>query len=97
MHATLRRRTVKREGASATSPPKRLRAENASGALPVNGEASNEEGRPKRRAALDRPDYFNMHNHNATPTRSWLDLIKNPAKHGRVIKEGELRGLNCDS
>lgn len=93
MHATLRRMKVKRESLPATSPgPKRVRVDETKGtAASANGEAmSTEEGRPKRRAALDRPDYYNMHNHNATPTRGWLDLIKNPAKHGRVIKDGEL-------
>lgn len=44
------------------------------------------EGRPKRKAALERPDYWNMHHHNATPTKGWIDLIKDPKKHGRVIK-----------
>jgi hypothetical protein len=31
-----------------------------------------------------------MHNHIATPTKNWLDLIKDPKKYGRVIKPGEL-------
>lgn len=49
-------------------------------------DASAADGRPKRKAALDRPDYWNMHHHNATPTKGWIDLIKDPKKHGRVIK-----------
>jgi hypothetical protein len=28
-----------------------------------------------------------MHNHVATPTKQWVELIKDPAKFGRVIKE----------
>jgi len=43
------------------------------------------QSRPKRQAALDRPDYYSMHNHVATPTKQWVDLIKDPAKYGRVI------------
>lgn len=30
-----------------------------------------------------------MHNHVATPTKQWVDLIKDPAKYGRVIREGK--------
>lgn len=93
MHATLRRKRVKQESTSASPTTKRARLEPQASVTPsANGHATPEPGRPKRRAALDRPDYYNMHNHNATPTRSWLDLIKNPAKHGRKIKEGKLLG-----
>lgn len=49
-------------------------------------DAAAAEGRPKRKAALERPDYWNMHHHNATPTKGWIDLIKDPKKRGRVIK-----------
>lgn len=89
MHATLRRRKVKRQSDPA-SPAKRAKFDSHATGTPPGGDTPTEEARPKRRAALDRPDYYNMHNHNATPTRSWLDLIKDPAKHGRVIHEGEL-------
>lgn len=51
------------------------------------------EGRPKRQAALDRPDYLNMHNHVPTPTKNWIDLIKDPPKYGRVIKPGGLLAM----
>ncbi|BEI84833.1 hypothetical protein CcaverHIS002_0502340 [Cutaneotrichosporon cavernicola] len=93
IQATLRRRRVKQGSTSASPSTKRSRLDSQASVTPsANGDVTPDRGRPKRRAALDRPDYYNMHNHNATPTRSWLDLIKNPAKHGRVIKEGELAG-----
>jgi len=44
--------------------------------------------RPKRSAALNRPDYHALHHHIATPTARWLDLIKDPQKYGTVIVEG---------
>ncbi|CAK9781731.1 unnamed protein product [Cutaneotrichosporon oleaginosum] len=89
MHATLRRKRVAKSGASASPIGKRARLETQTHASSsANGDATLEQGRPKRRAALDRPDYLNMHNHTATPTRGWIDLIKNPAKYDRVIKDG---------
>ena len=63
------------------------------------GEASS---RPKRQAALNRPDYHALHHHIATPTAKWLDLINDPEKYGKTIKEGELdsrpqvTALDCD-
>ena len=45
--------------------------------------------RPKRQAALNRPDYHAMHNHIATPTARWLELIKEPGKYGTSISPGE--------
>lgn len=92
MHSTMRRKRVNQPSTSSSPATKRARLDSqVSVSSSANGDATPEQGRPKRHAALDRPDYYNMHNHNATPTRGWLDLIKNPAKHGRVIKEGELR------
>lgn len=45
--------------------------------------------RPKRQVALNRPDYNALHHHIATPTAKWLELIADPGKFGRTIKEGE--------
>jgi len=45
--------------------------------------------RPKRQAALNRPDYHALHHHIATPTGKWLQLIGDPEKYGKVIKEGK--------
>ena len=47
------------------------------------------QSRPKRQAAMHRPDYHALHHHIATPTGKWLDLIANPAAYGMVIREGE--------
>ncbi|RXK37331.1 hypothetical protein M231_05397 [Tremella mesenterica] len=43
--------------------------------------------RPKRKAALNRPDYLAMHNHIPTPTGKWLELINDPEKYGARILE----------
>ncbi|ORX38273.1 hypothetical protein BD324DRAFT_620219 [Kockovaella imperatae] len=44
--------------------------------------------RPKRQAALNRPDYHALHHHIATPTAKWLELIANPQHFDVVISEG---------
>jgi F-box/leucine-rich repeat protein 10/11 len=46
------------------------------------------EARPKRQAAMHRPDYHALHHHISTPTAKWLDLIGNPEKYGTKITEG---------
>lgn len=82
-----------RKRASATASPTRKRSRlSSTDAAPEPVGSAVDAPRPKRKAALDRPDYWNMHNHIATPTKNWLDLIKDPKKYGRVIKPGELRG-----
>jgi hypothetical protein len=45
--------------------------------------------RPKRQAAMHRPDYHALHHHIATPTARWLDLINDPEKYGTKISTGE--------
>lgn len=90
---TLKKPRKARTTSGSLSPAKRARLSPALPPPPVTNGAATAgdapaERRPKRKAALDRPDYYNMHHHNATPTKGWLDLIKDPAKHGRVIKEG---------
>ncbi|ORY29669.1 hypothetical protein BCR39DRAFT_531569 [Naematelia encephala] len=42
--------------------------------------------RPKRQAALNRPDYHALHNHDAAPTSRWLALIADPERYGATIK-----------
>ena len=44
--------------------------------------------RPKRQATLNRLDYHALHHSIATPTGKWLELIHNPEKYGKTIKEG---------
>ncbi|KAL7422386.1 JmjC domain-containing histone demethylation protein 1 [Cryptotrichosporon argae] len=55
--------------------------------VPVEDAESAADGpsRPKRQAAKNAPDYANLHNHVPTPTRTWLELIRNPGATGRVI------------
>ena len=45
--------------------------------------------RPKRQAALNRPDYHALHHHISTPTGKWLDLIANPEKYNTTILDGK--------
>lgn len=107
MATTLKRqRKPKRESSAAGGSPSAKRARQdspkaANGHTAVNGGTNGTstlvEGRPKRQAALDRPDYLNMHNHVPTPTKQWVDLIKDPAKYGRVIKEGKLHSVCSNS
>lgn len=54
-----------------------------------NGDISAGISRPRRQVALARPDYSALHHHIPTPTTKWLDLIADPEKYGRVIREGE--------
>lgn len=49
--------------------------------------------RPKRAAALNRPDYHALHHHIATPTARWLDLIQDPGKYGVKIAEGRFLSI----
>jgi F-box/leucine-rich repeat protein 10/11 len=56
----------------------------------VSSAATTEDGsRPKRAAAMNRPDYHALHHHIATPTARWLDLIHDPKKYGATISGGE--------
>jgi F-box/leucine-rich repeat protein 10/11 len=56
----------------------------------VSSAAKTEDGsRPKRAAAMNRPDYHALHHHIATPTARWLDLIHDPKKYGATISGGE--------
>ncbi|TXT09207.1 hypothetical protein VHUM_02681 [Vanrija humicola] len=75
-----------RKRTSATASPARKRRRSSTEAAPEPVGTGADAPRPKRKAALERPDYWNMHNHIATPTKNWLDLIKDPKKYGRVIK-----------
>ncbi|WWC63582.1 uncharacterized protein I303_106187 [Kwoniella dejecticola CBS 10117] len=52
------------------------------------------EGRPKRN--LKQLDYNNLNNSIATPTNQWLDLIANPAKYGRVIRDANYQSVPSD-
>lgn len=83
--ATLKRR---KRPSAATITFKRARpsTEDSQASASTGNDATAAEGRPKRRAALERPDYWNMHHHNATPTKGWIDLIKDPKKYGREVK-----------
>ncbi|KAK4689621.1 hypothetical protein P7C73_g484, partial [Tremellales sp. Uapishka_1] len=51
---------------------------------------STTDSRPKRQAALNKPDYHALHNHIATPTSKWLELIHDPGKTNRVINDAKL-------
>ncbi|KAL1407772.1 JmjC domain-containing histone demethylation protein 1 [Vanrija albida] len=83
--ATLKKPRKRASGSAASPTRKRPRASSTEAAPEPVGTGV-DAPRPKRKAALDRPDYWNMHNHIATPTKNWLDLIKDPKKYGRVIK-----------
>ena len=50
--------------------------------------------RPKRQAALNRPDYHALHHHIATPTGKWLRLIADPEKYNTIILDGKLEHLH---
>jgi F-box/leucine-rich repeat protein 10/11 len=59
----------------------------------ANGHGAESEAgpsRPKRQAALNRPDYHALHHHIATPTAKWLHLIADPEKYNATILDGEL-------
>ena len=53
-----------------------------------NGANGATTSRPKRQAALNRLDYHALHHSIATPTTKWLNLIHDPEKYGKTIKEG---------
>ena len=59
----------------------------------ADGNVKDEDGitraRPKRQAAMHRPDYHALHHHIATPTARWLDLIHDPEKYNTKISEGK--------
>lgn len=54
-----------------------------------DGDNPSQTSRPKRQAAMNRPDYHALHHHIATPTARWLDLIHNPEKYNTTISDGE--------
>lgn len=54
------------------------------------GDDSSATARPKRQAALNRPDYHALHHHIATPTGKWLRLIADPEKYNTTILDGKL-------
>jgi len=90
--SSVKRRRVNEETGSKLSsePTSQGQEQVANGPVPepVDGEKMNGSARPKRQAALNRPDYHALHHHIATPTARWLDLIKDPEKYGTTIKPG---------
>ena len=73
------------------APAKRAKVEAAEETL--KGEQADEgsaTARPKRQAALNRPDYHALHHHIATPTGKWLRLIADPEKYNTTILDGKL-------
>ena len=72
------------------APAKRAKVEAAEEA--GKGEQADESSstaRPKRQAALNRPDYHALHHHIATPTGKWLRLIADPEKYNTTILDGK--------
>lgn len=57
---------------------------------PEAGDDASGPSRPKRQAALNRPDYHALHHHIATPTGKWLRLIADPEKYNTTILDGKL-------
>jgi len=86
--------SISSRGASAT-PAKRVKVEGtvepeAGAAKPETGDDASGPSRPKRQAALNRPDYHALHHHIATPTGKWLRLIADPEKYNTTILDGKL-------
>jgi hypothetical protein len=52
-------------------------------------EGTSAPSRPKRQAALNRPDYHALHHHISTPTGKWLRLIADPEKNNATILDGK--------
>jgi hypothetical protein len=80
------------------TPAKRIKLEDDQKAEPpatngLNGEGDSASARPKRQAALNRPDYHALHHHIATPTAKWLHLIADPEKYNVTILDGMPRTL----
>lgn len=85
---------------SANTPAKRVKVEQPDAASPAtanghDGEGESAPGRPKRQAALNRPDYHALHHHIATPTAKWLHLIADPEKYNVTILDGKLIAEMC--
>jgi F-box/leucine-rich repeat protein 10/11 len=77
---------------TSAAPAKRAKLETAEDAS--KGESADDSSapsRPKRQAALNRPDYHALHHHIATPTGKWLRLIADPEKYNATILDGKLR------
>ena len=80
--------------ASPSSSSKKPRLSSVLSATPEPGVSDIKNGkRPKRQAAMNRPDYHALHHHIATPTSKWLELISNPKQFGVIISEGKLHCL----
>lgn len=80
--------TPKSEAASMAAPDE---DESNNKVAPEDKEGKDESSsssRPKRQAAMNRPDYHALHHHISTPTARWLDLIHDPDKYGVIIKDG---------
>jgi hypothetical protein len=76
------------------APAKRAKVEPAEEMPKVQpADESSATARPKRQAALNRPDYHALHHHIATPTGKWLRLIADPEKYNTTILDGELARL----
>jgi len=78
------------------TPSKRAKLESAKDTPKAElADDSSAPSRPKRQAALNRPDYHALHHHIATPTGKWLRLIADPEKYNTTILDGELSTFPC--
>jgi hypothetical protein len=81
---------------TSAAPAKRVKRESTEDTVKTeaaDGTASTS-ARPKRQAALNRPDYHALHHHIATPTGKWLRLIADPEKYNTTILDGKLSHLH---
>jgi hypothetical protein len=80
--------------ATSATPAKRVKVEEeVEAAKPDPADDAFGPSRPKRQAALNRPDYHALHHHIATPTGKWLRLIADPEKYNTTILDGKLEQL----